>query len=80
MQYNTALHVVPNVDSHIVLTLTSVEKQRTTFPRQKLVAHISGGLSLPSTDRFDVTSGVKLEILAVSKLREVGEAMTARMM
>ena len=35
--------MVPNVDFFIVLTLTLVEKQRTTFRRQKLVAHISGG-------------------------------------
>ena len=36
--------------SHIVLSLTLDEKQRTAFPRQKLVAHISGGLPLPSAD------------------------------
>ena len=73
IQYNTALHMVPSIDSHIVLTLTLtlVEKQRTAFPRQKLVAHISGGLPLPSTDRYDVTSGAKLKIMAVSKFSQV---------
>ena len=45
-EHNTALHMVSNVDSLIVLTLTMVEKQGTAFPRLKLVAHISGGLSL----------------------------------
>ena len=40
--------MVPNVDCHIVLTLTLVAKQRTAFPWQNLVAHISGGLPLPS--------------------------------
>ena len=58
--------MVPNVDSHIVLTLTLVEKQRTAFPRQKLVAYISGGLPLPSIDRYDVTSEAKLKIMSVS--------------
>ena len=31
------------------------------FPRQMLVAHISGGLPLPSAVRYDVISGAKLE-------------------
>ena len=33
--------MVPNVDSHVVLTLSLVEKQRTVFARQKLAIHIS---------------------------------------
>ena len=62
--------MVPNVDYQIVLSLTLVEKQRRAFPRQKFAAHISvsGGLTLPSADRYDVTSGAKLKIVAVSKL------------
>ena len=59
--------MIPNVDSHIVLTLTLFEKQRTAFHRQKMDAHVSDSLPLPSTDRYDVTSGTKLNIMAVSK-------------
>ena len=47
------------------MTLTLVEKQRTEFLQQKLVAHIIGGLPLPSADCYDVTSGEKLKIMAV---------------
>ena len=55
-RYNTALYMVPNLDDHIVLTLILVETQRTAFPLQKLVAHISGDLPLPFTDCYDITS------------------------
>ena len=66
--------MVPSVASHIVLRLTLGEKRRTEFPRKKLVAHISSGLPLSSADRYDVTSGAKLKIMAVSKLQGTGEA------
>ena len=48
--------MVPNVDSHIILSSTFVKKQRIAFPRQELIAHISGGLPLPYADRYDVTN------------------------
>ena len=70
--------MVPNLDSHIVLTLTLVDEQKTAFPRQKLIAHISGGLPLPSTDRYDVTSGAKKKIMAKSKSRGLGKTMSVR--
>ena len=54
------------IDSHIVLTLSLIEKQRTVFPRKKLVAHISGGFPLPSTDRYDLSNEAKLKIIAIS--------------
>ena len=60
--------MVPNVDSHIVLTLTLVEKQRTTFPLQKMLAFISDGMPLPSTNPYDVTRGAKIKMMAISKL------------
>ena len=72
--------MVPNVYSHIVMTLNLVTKHRTAFPRQNLVAHISGSLPLPSTGRYDVTSEKKLKMIAVSKLRGVGKATVVRRM
>ena len=60
--------MVSNIAFHIVLSLTLVEEQRTTFPRQKMVVHISGGLSLPSANHYDVTRGETLKIMAESKL------------
>ena len=39
--------MVPNVASHIVFSLTLVEKQRTAFSWQKSVPHISCRLLLP---------------------------------
>ena len=59
--WNIAHRMVPNVVSHIVLSLVLVQKQKTTFSWQNMVANISGGLPLPSADRYGVTSRERAE-------------------
>ena len=43
--HNISFHTVPNVDSHIVLSLTLVKRQKTAFSRQMYrKAHLENSL------------------------------------
>ena len=56
--------MVPHVVSHIVLSLSLVEEQRTAFPGKMLLAHVSSVLLLPFADHYNIISAVKLKIIA----------------